>query len=158
MNFYDIKERIQWTPFDGQGDSKVTYVFVAPNPRERLNGKSDILYIGRTSSPIKDRHKAQTSTRPTPKSTQSTNVRMTHVLKRLNDMGIEHAIYFCPIECWKLPKGEVDSFSCLLELWSKRAHVRHRKAGALEYPTLETYLLVKYANEHLELPPLNNRF
>ena len=160
MNFKgDIEERFHWTSFDEQGTSEVTYVFVAPNSRARLKGKSDILYIGHTDSPIKNRYKAHTRTNPTPKSTQSTNIRMTYVLNRIKEeLGFEPTVHFCPDECWALPKGEVDGFSSLLQLWSKWAHATHLEAKNLNSPTLESYLLVKYADEHLELPPLNNRF
>ena len=51
-----------------------------------------------------------------------------------------------------LSSEEEQRFSQRLRTWDKRAYIG---MGDHYRPTLEKYLLITYADEHLELPPLN---
>ena len=160
MNFEDISSAYEWEFLSGQDYNNVTYVVVASKHIPRLWGESNILYVGFTKGAIRNRYKQQTTTRPRPRSSQNTNTRNTHVLKRLEGMGITHCVYFVQESLVTLEHGKRAEFDSLLESWVISVYNADKDRGyeANPPPSLERYLLVKYANEHLELPPLNNRF
>ena len=155
MDFQDIESWAQWFKYCGQQDNAVTYVYVASRPVPRLRGQSDILYIGETENAINVRYKQETQTNNTGKNTQNTNIRTTHVFGQIPQEGISVTCYFTKHKFLPLRQGNAQSFALMLKTWDKRAYT---KMGNYSNPTIEKYLLVSYADQHLELPPLNNRF
>ena len=157
MNFSEFKKQFDWVPFDGQMDSGVTYVFVSDTEIPRMVGASDILYIGKTDQSIKVRFEQETRTKNSPRNTQQTNIRMTHILGKL---GTDHyrCFYTKNLEM-RLPDLEQEEFIEKLKVWDKQFFLKLTDAhagGNMTVP-IEKYLLVGYTHEHLELPPLNNR-
>ena len=128
---------------------------MAPEPIARLRGESDILYIGETTGEIWNRFRQETATNNTPGVTQNTNIRTTPVFRQLELGGISAMCFYAMRTLLSLSSEEEQRFSHRLVTWNKSAYV-----GMDDYsrPTLEKYLLITYADEHLELPPLNNRF
>ena len=133
----------------------MTYVFVASCPIPRLRGESDILYIGETDNTINTRYRQETETNNTGKNTQNTNIRTTHVFRKIRQAGISVTCYFMKHKLVRLQPENAKSFARKLQTWDKRTYMEMRDYSN---PTIEKYLLVSYADEHLELPPLNNRF
>lgn len=156
MNFNTIN-RFAWIFYDGQRDNDVTYIFVASTPIPRLAGASDILYIGKTEQPISKRFKQETSTKNSPKNTQQTNIRMTHIFSKIGLSGCK--LFYIPELYFKLYGREIDEFIEKLKIWDKQFYLKHLKGqeGATIIVPAEKYLLANYADEHLEVPPLNNR-
>lgn len=160
MNFTDIEEEgFGWIEYRDQQDRGVTYVFVAEKPIFRLRGNSDILYIGKTDNSIQIRYRQETETNNTPRNTQRTNIRLTHVFRQLRRMGIEATCYFTKGQAVSPPlsSGCSNAFSEMLKTWDKGSYIASTTSDFAS-PSIEKYLLVTYAEEHLELPPLNNRF
>ena len=155
MKFEDIGHWAEWVKYSGQSDSGVAYVYVASGPIARLRGDSDILYVGITDNAIRARIKWEMETNNTPGNTQNTNIRITHVLCRLKQSGISVTCFFTKEKSLTLSSEMAQGFAQKWKTWDKAAY---NKAGDYSMPTIEKYLLVTYADEHLELPPLNNRF
>lgn len=155
MNFEDIDLPVDWVPYAGQSDRNVTYVFMASTPISRLRSESNILYIGKTVSPIRVRYRQETETNNTGRNTQNTNIRTTYVFRQIRPLGIIATCHFVRDERIRLPHDEAQAFAEKLKTWDKQTYV---KSGDHATPTIEKFLLVTYAEEHLELPPLNNRF
>ena len=158
MNFVDIRKDFAWVRYSGQQDKFVTYVVVASQPVPRLKGESDILYIGETDNTIQNRYKQETETNNTPRNTQMTNIRLTYAFRQLRHMGITATCYFVKGKCVITPPlslSDANAFAEKLETWDKRTYL---KTSDFTIPSIEKYLLVTYADEHLELTPLNNRF
>ena len=159
MNFKDGLAGEKWEEFTGQQVREATYMYVASDKSiRRLKGESNILYIGSTQS-LNRRHKDETKDRIVQPNTQSTNTRLSYLLPRLTtdkDIDLEHKLYFTKVRVKRLAPNEKYDFANLLRVWVKSAHTK----GTIDLntPPLETYLLVRYAADHLELPPLNNRF
>ena len=158
MDFKDTGCWIDWVEYSGQRDRSVTYIFVASKPIARLRGESDILYIGKTDGEIRKRFKDETENNNTPKNTQATNIRMTHVFRQLNLAGISYTCFFVEKTTLHLPSEIERTFAEKLRTWDKNAYVRMTRMADFSMPTMEKYLLITYADEHLELPPLNNSF
>lgn len=155
MNFDSVKHELSWKEYSKQDEAGVTYVYVSPVPLARLKGESDILYIGYTDRSVRFRYREETETNNTGKNTQSTNIRTTHIFRQLKRMGLEATFYFVKGKNLQLGESEAAEFANLLQTWDKRAYTEF---SDFREPSLEKYLLVRYASEHLELPPLNNRF
>jgi hypothetical protein len=156
MKFESIQDRFEWAPYQGQKDRNVTYVFVANEPIGRLRGSSDILYIGKTEQSIAIRYVQETSTNNSGRNTQQTNIRMTHVLGEIGP-GNYHC-YFVKSLNLKLSGNEKEDFLKKLRTWDKKYFLKITQFGKeneIEIP-IEKYLLVRYAAEHLEVPPMNN--
>jgi hypothetical protein len=157
MNFATLRDQFDWVPFSGQMDSDVTYAFVLNRAVARLIGESDILYIGKTEQAIRARYEQETRTKNSPKNTQQTNIRTTFVFDKI---GLENvACYYIKALTTVLSGGVCDEFLERLRTWDKKSFLalseRPRSPGL--GVSLEKYLLVQYASEHLEVPPLNNR-
>ena len=120
-------------------------MIVAKNPISRLDGESDILYVGFTSGSIKSRYEQETTTGPS-KTGGSTNSRLTYILGQLN--GWQY--YYMNGKQQSLTPEERREFNDIKSNWTKQ-----KKYSRL---TVEKYILVRYADKHLELPPLNQRF
>lgn len=157
MNFSDIRNRFEWVSYSGQTDCYVTYAYVLNRPVARLVGESDILYFGKTEQAIRDRCKQETRTKNSPRNTQQTNIRTTFVL---GEIGLKHVKCFYVRELRETLSGtDCERFLEGLRTWDKKAFLAlsdERRSPDLNV-SLEKYLLVTYASEHLELPPLNNR-
>jgi hypothetical protein len=157
MNFESIKNLFKWAEYKGQEDKNVTYIFVANKKIERLRGSSNILYIGRTKQSIAVRYRQETSTHNSERNTQNTNIRMTHIFEKL---GLRNCkCYFVKSLNWKLSGNKKEDFLIKLETWDKRFFLQIKdsgKKGEIEIP-IEKYLLVRYADDHCELSPMNNR-
>jgi hypothetical protein len=156
MNFEDTGQ-FPWIMFDGQSDQNVSYIFVASTPITRLAGVSDILYVGKTEQPISKRYKQETNTKNSPKNTQQTNIRMTHIFSKIG-LGTCKCFYVQDLDM-VLDSTTAEIFIENLKTWDKQFYlknVQEQGAGSITIP-VEKYLLVNYAAEHLELPPLNNR-
>ena len=154
MNFRDLQARFHWTPYEGQTDSKITYVYVRKSPIRRLAGDSDILYIGTTDRAIRERFSAQTSTNNTEGSTQNTNIRLNHVFKNL---GLENFNCFFIRQSYEnLAENEKSDFMERLRTWDKKFYRSITQGNPTKPIPFEKYLLVTYADEHLEVPPMNN--
>ena len=159
MNFKSLDD-FNWISFNQQNDCNVTYVFVSETAIARLSGKSDILYIGKTEQPISKRYNQETNTNNTPKNTQLTNIRLTHIFSTI---GLNnYKCYYFPALKYSLKDAEKERFISSLKIWNKSYYlneivqcVHQNKDITVE---LEKYLLVNYAHEHLELPPLNGKF
>ena len=155
MNFEDIAKWAQWVKYSGQPDKAVTYVYIASQPVTRLRGESDILYIGETDNAISTRYQQETETNNTGKNTQNTNIRTTHVFHQIRQAGISVTCYFMKHKHTNLCSENASSFARELQTWDKQTYIKMRDYSN---PTIEKYLLVTYSDDHLELPPLNNRF
>ena len=155
MKFKDLDHLAEWVEYSGQRDSGVTYIYMAPEPIARLRGESDILYIGETIGQIRNRFRQETATNNTPGVTQNTNIRTTHVFRQLELGGILAMCFYATRTLLSLSSEEEQKFSQRLRTWDKRAYIG---MGDHFKPTLEKYLLTTYADQHLELPPLNNKF
>lgn len=138
-------------------DSDVTYVFVGRSAVPRMVGDSDILYIGKTEQAIKVRFEQETRTSNSPRNTQQTNIRLTHILGKI---GVNNYQCFYVKELvMKLSGTKKTEFLEKIQTWDKQFFLKLKESnsgGSLEVP-IEKYLLVTYTHEHLELPPLNNR-
>jgi hypothetical protein len=157
MNFESIKNLFKWAEYEGQENKNVTYIFVANKKIERLRESSNILYIGRTKQSIAVRYRQETSIRNSKGNTQNTNIRMTHIFEKL---GLRNCkCYFAKSLDLKLSGNEKEGFLEKLKTWDKRFFRQindSRKKRVIKIPR-EKYLLVRYADDHLELPPMNNR-
>jgi len=157
MNYETIREKYDWIKFSNQIDKNVTYVFVLNRAVARLSGASDILYIGKTEQAIAKRYEQETRTNNTSRNTQQTNIRMTHVFQRLGIQNVK--CYYTKTLSQALSGDERARFLRECGTWDKKfcIQLEDREADpSLEVP-LEKYLLVCYAAEHLEVPPMNNR-
>lgn len=155
MNFNELKSRISFINYNLQNDSNVTYCFVYKESISRLQGKSDILYIGKTEQPIKKRYFQETNTQFSEKNSQKTNIRTTYIYKKLGLQNV--SCFYTKSLTIKLSVEELKLFLENLKAFD----IQYRNL-ILEQETnvvdLEKYLLVSYGAEHLELPPLNNKF
>jgi hypothetical protein len=72
-------------------------------------------------------------------------------------LGLENVrCYYVRSQSAKLTEAERSAFMEGLRIWDKKAFLAlSEKADPI--PSLEKYLLVRYAMEHLEVPPLNIR-
>lgn len=155
MNFQTIQNKFNWLHYQGQRDENVTYIFVSRKPVCRLKGYSDILYIGKTEKPIATRYEQETNTNNTPWNTQSTNIRMTHVFKEYGSEN--YCCYFVnDLNHPGLTPDERRNFLTKLKTWDKNFYLKIN--GDDTQIPIEKYLLVCYAAEHLEIPPMNNSF
>ena len=157
MNFTTLRDQFDWVPFSGQMDSGVTYAFVLNRTVERLIGKSDILYIGKTEQAIRVRYEQETRTKNSPRNTQQTNIRTTFVFSKIGLENVE--CYYVKALTTVLSGRFCDEFLEGLRTWDKKSFLavsEHPRSPGLEV-SLEKYLLVRYVSEHLEVPPLNNR-
>ena len=152
MNYSSITSLALWTLYSGQTSKNVTYIWVLNRTVPRLVDCSDILYIGATQQPISKRFTQETRTASGGGNTQGTNIRLTHVLSQL---GVQNCkLYFTSqVLC---PVIQQSPFFANLQIWDKKnflAFAQHNPASV----SLEKYLLVMYAADHFEVPPLNNR-
>jgi hypothetical protein len=157
MNYETIRENHDWIEFSTQIDKNVTYVFVFNRAVASLSGASDILYIGKTEQTIAKRYEQETSTNNTSRNTQQTNIRMTHVFQRLGLQNVK--CYYTRTLSHSLSGEEMTKFLRECRTWDKKFCIQLEEQtteASLEVP-LEKYLLVCYAAEHLEVPPMNNR-
>lgn len=157
MNYQQLNDKFEWVLHEGQMDSGVTYVYVAKKPITRLVGSSDILYAGKTEQAMRVRYEQETKTKNSPRNTQQTNIRMTHILDKFGDKN--YKCFFVKKLELKLSGTPMSAFLDKLKTWDKQFWLKLTDAnvgGTLEVP-IEKFLLVYYADEHLELPPLNNR-
>ena len=126
MNFRDVRDEFEWIPYDGQSDSNVTYLWVRDLPITRLVGESDILYIGKTEQgktdpTIRSRFVAETNTNNSRKNTQQTNIRATHIFKRL---GLENCkLYFTKQLKTDLLEPEKTDLLEKIRTWHKTLYV-----------------------------------
>lgn len=156
MNFNIDLHYLPWTKFTGQADDQVTYIYVSTKKIARLEGSSDILYIGKTKKPIDKRINAEISSNNSQGNTQVTNIRITHIIKE--KIREDYAIYFTKCLEKKLMGDDLEKFLKKLKVWDKN-YFKSIKEGKCDIEiSIEKILLVEYASEHLELPPLNNRF
>ena len=157
MNYSDINDRFQWHTYAGQMDSDVTYMFVLNQPVGRLAGSSDILYIGKTEQSIRARYEQETKTKNSPGNTQQTNIRTTFVFGKI---GLDRVrCYYVKNLTFSPSDTERETFMDTLRTWDKKSFIalsERARLPALEV-SLEKYLLVRYASEHFEVPPMNNR-
>lgn len=157
MNFNSIPGHFQWIRFSNQTDTNVTYIYVTDRRINRLIGSSDILYVGKTKQPIKKRYKQQINANNTPGNTQSTNIRLTHIFGSINLRNC--TCYYTRQMTYALPSSQQNQFLNKLQTWDKRYYRKATQTpNAPVNISLEKYLLVQYADDHLELPPLNNSF
>lgn len=154
MDFKSIQAQFKWVQFTGQNTPDATYVFVLNRSIPRLSGSSDILYVGETDDPIASRYKQETSTNNTKGNTQATNIRLTHVFGKLG-LSPNVTCHFTTQRTVQLTPS--DPFLQDLMIWAK-TNWRIVAQGSTPVVSLEKYLLVKYAVDHWELPPLNNSF
>ena len=158
MNFRDLQTESDWIPFSEQMDRNVTYVWVKNSSIRRLSGESDILYIGKTEQAVRSRFVQETRTNNTPNNSQLTNIRMTHVFRKI---GLENSECFFIRKLDKnLAEDEKRDFLERLRTWDKGFYLKIAKANPTQQITIpfEKYLLVMYADDHLEVPPMNNSF
>lgn len=157
MNFAEASKRFDWVRYSGEMTSGVTYAYVLNRPVPRLRGESDILYIGKTSQAIRVRFEQETRTKNSPGNTQQTNIRTTHILATL---GLENVqLYFVRSLEIELSDADLTKYLTGLETWDKKSFISASALPRSEQrkPSLEKALLVSYAVDHLEVPPLNNR-
>jgi len=157
MNFETIRKEHDWILFLSQTDRNVTYLFVLNRTIGRLSGTSDILYIGKTEQPISKRYEQETMTNNTLGNTQQTNIRTTHVFQQLGVTNVK--CYYTRTLNHTLSGDGRMRFLGECRTWDKKFYLQLEKqqnGQTLEVP-LEKYLLVRYAGEHLEVPPMNNR-
>lgn len=91
------------------------------------------------------------------KNTQQTNIRMTHIFSRIG-LSECKCFYVTDLDI-VLDSTRAEEFIEKLKTWDKQYYLRNVQEQGVETITIpvEKYLLVNYASEHLELPPLNNR-
>lgn len=157
MNFADAQKQFEWVRYSGQMDSNVTYALVLDKPVARLDGESDILYIGRTEQSIRARYEQETKTKNSPKNTQQTNIRTSFLLNKLGLSRVQ--CFYVKALTTDLSGVECETFLERLRTWDKKAFldlIEQPRLPSLKV-SLEKYLLVSYAALHLEVPPLNNR-
>lgn len=157
MRAVDLLQRFDWHEYSGQMDSNVTYFFRAPSSISRLLGESDIFYIGKTEQGIRTRYEQETRTINSPKNTQQTNIRTTYIYQRLGLSAPK--CYFTKSLDMSLFGDECSVFLAKLRTWDKKFYLGlevNSDRNQVVVP-VEKYLLVSYADEHLEVPPLNNR-
>ncbi len=152
MDFQSIKNLWQWTAYSGQSTNNVTYIYVLNHAVSRLRGQSDILYVGETTKSIVKRYKQETGTKSTGGNTQLTNIRLTNIFGALGLSNV--SCYFVDQMTQQIPPG--DSFLSKLQVWDKKRYLEVVNQNPISV-SLEKYLLVTYAADHLEVPPLNNR-
>lgn len=152
MNFNDIENQFQWTLYAGQNTGNVTYVFVLNQQIARLSGASDIIYVGKTTQPISRRYIQETNTNNTIGNTQQTNIRLTHIFGLLDLANV--TCYFTTTMEVIVPRN--DPFLQHLAIWDKRYFLNVVNANPVAV-SLEKKLIVTYAVDHREAPPLNNR-
>ncbi len=157
MNYEMIREKLDWIEFSNQSVKNVTYVFVLNRAVDRLSGASDILYIGKTEQAIAKRYEQETRTNNTPKNTQQTNIRMTHVFHLLGIQNVR--CHYTKTLSHTLSGDERARFLRECRTWDKKfcIQLEDRQTDPSLVVPLEKYLLVCYAAEHLEVPPMNNR-
>ncbi|MEI8139899.1 MAG: hypothetical protein WCI03_08535 [bacterium] len=153
MDFKTIQNQRQWAQYDGQSIANVTYVYVLNRQVSRLFGSSDILYIGKTLQTMSRRFRQETTVNNTLGNTQHTNIRLTHLFGHLNLANV--ICYFtAQTDC---PFQNADPILQHLQVWDKRCYRRCVTSGNPVVISLEKRLLVTYAVDHGEVPPLNNR-
>jgi hypothetical protein len=157
MNFAVLCDRFEWVLYSGQMDSDVTYTFGLNRPVTRLVSESDILYIGKTEQAIKIRYEQETRTKNSPRNTQQTNIRTSFVFEKIGLANVK--CYYVRSLTANLTGAEWAEFLEGLRTWDKKAFLTLSESpkAALDEVSLEKFLLVRYAKEHLEVPPLNNR-
>jgi hypothetical protein len=153
VNFQAIHNQFPWVQFTGQSIANVTYVYVLNRHVPRLFGESDILYIGKTRQTMSRRFRQETTFSNTPGNTQHTNIRLTHIFGHLNLANV--ICYFTAQTDCSLQIA--DPFIKHLQVWDKRCYRRCVTSGNPVVISLEKRLLVTYAVDHDEVPPLNNR-
>lgn len=155
MIFNELKKRINFVEFSGQKDSDVTYCFVYNNMIPRLISSSDIIYIGKTEQPIKKRYYQETNTQFSEKNLQKTNIRTTYVYEKLGLNNVK--CFFTTALTIELSDEELKTFLEQLKAFDiqYRSYILSKNTNKVD---LEKYLLVSYSSDHLELPPLNNKF
>lgn len=155
MIFNELKKRINFVEFSGQKDSDVTYCFVYNNMIPRLISSSDIIYIGKTEQPIKKRYYQETNTQFSEKNLQKTNIRTTYVYEKLGLNNVK--CFFTKALTIELSDEELKTFLEQLKAFDiqYRSYILSKNTNKVD---LEKYLLVSYGSDHLELPPLNNKF
>jgi hypothetical protein len=149
----------RWQAFAGQSIRDVTCFYAITPPAGRLRGRSSVLYIGQTTNAIDARYRQETETNNTLGNTQATNIRTSHVFRAIRARGDRIELYFTEGISFRLPKERVDQYGQLLEIWNKNHYVKHFKPnpdGSLDLE-IERFLLSHCADEHLEVPPPNNR-
>jgi len=157
MNAKDLLERFECHQYTGQTCTDVTYFFRAPKPIRRLSGESDILYIGKTAQGINSRYRQETRANNSPGNTQQTNIRTTYIFRRLEIP--QPTCFFIKVEDFHLQGNDCAAFLEKLRFWDKKFYIGLNifpETNDIVIP-LEKYLLISYADEHLEVPPLNNR-
>lgn len=157
MRSIDLLQQFDWHEYSGQTDSDVTYFFRAPRSINRLRGESDIFYIGKTEQSIRMRYEQETRTINSPKNTQQTNIRTTYIYQQLEIPN--PTCYFTKSLVMRLSEYECSVFLEKLKTWDKKFFLGLGVAphqNRIVIP-VEKYLLISYADEHLEVPPLNNR-
>ncbi len=157
MNFNTIRKEYNWIEYSDQKDKNVTYVFVLNEMVGRLFGDSDILYIGKTKMPICKRYNEEINSNNTPGNTQGTNIRTTHIFKQLNLQKVK--CYYTNTFIDRLSGFKMKRFLKDCQTWDKKCFLQfneNQQNQSLDVP-LEKYLLIRYASEHLEVPPMNNR-
>lgn len=156
VRFRDLSTEFPWVRYAGQMDSDVTYAYVYNQPVSRLRGESDILYIGKTEQAIRVRFEQETRTRNSPGNTQQTNIRTTFILEKLGLANV--SLHYVRSLSITLDEANGSAFLQALRTWDKRSYMALAEAAArTPEVSLEKYLLVRYASDHLEVPPLNNR-
>jgi hypothetical protein len=170
MTFQDIQGLAQWQQYvhpNAAAGPHVTYLYVLDRALGRVSGNSDILYIGETTNGLHQRY-YQEVRQPDPWANgivlnggteQQTNIRLRHLHAQLN--GPQHiTVWYTPIINMPLPADWADHKAALMHWHRNLFKVYHQQElnGLEPQVNLEQYLLVKYASEHLELPPWNNRF
>lgn len=157
MNLSSASKRFEWIAYSGQMESDVTYAYTLNRSVPRLRGESDILYIGKTSQAIRIRFEQETRTKNSAGNTQQTNIRTTHILGQL---GLENVqLYYVRSLTAELTDSERKTLMKELETWDKQSFITASAQPDAQQlrPSLEKFLLVSYAVDHLEVPPLNNR-
>lgn len=158
MDFKTVQREFKWHRYEEQNDNCVTYMFVAGTSIPRLIGASDILYVGQTTQTIKKRFNQETRSINSSGNTQNTNIRMTHILSHRNI--IDYTCVYTAGLMMDLDCLLQENFLEKLKIWDKKSFLKYVDAYFSRVLTIpiEKYILVEYAHEHLELPPLNNRF
>ena len=156
MNSECLFQRFTCHQYDGQHDTGLTYFFVSTSSIHRLRGESDILYIGKTKASIRNRYLAETATKNTLGCDQNTNIRTTHVYSIICPKGPR--CFYIKEMFLTIEGDDKNLFFEKLKIWDKRYFNELHKDDARVILPLEKYLLVMFADEHLEVPPLNNSF
>jgi len=151
-------QRFQWHRYTEQDDASVTYIYTVAPPVSRLNGRSSVLYIGKTEQPISKRFAQETRTNNTPGNSQATNIRTSHISQLLLDRGDKISLYYTRSLSFDLLGREAEEFGRNLQTWNKSHFQRFFKPDSRGKVTvsIEKYLLVEYAKNYWEVPPLNN--